>query len=142
MKEGKSGPRGAGSRPPKSGLGFLFRVWWRGLALYFVPPFSHTERFTSQKMSSQDDSQVKSVYMVTFSKHFGIQKKAYATFEEAWSATAKAVAEGNGVVYHPDAATCFSTDGGIQPSFTQNWKVGQLPGDALVGPAMVFKMEL
>lgn len=82
------------------------------------------------------------VFIVTLSKHFGIQKKAFATFAEAWAYAADQLTTASGEVLHTSADECFTAHKSIEPCFTENWTVGQLAGDAQVGPTMIFRVEL
>ena len=82
------------------------------------------------------------IFIVTFSKHFGIQKQAFSTFDAAWQFAADALVGGEGEVFHGSAAECFAAQWSVVPSCTNNWKVGQLQGDAHVGPTVIYQVEM
>jgi hypothetical protein len=55
------------------------------------------------------------IFIVTFSKHFGIQKWAFATFADAWQFAAGALVGAEGAVFHSSAAECFDAKQAVEP---------------------------
>lgn len=86
------------------------------------------------------------IYILTLSKHYGVQKTAFRTFEQAWDFAAKAIRESGGELSADNADDCRKQNSPIQPSFTSNWIVGKighagLPGSD-IGPTVIYELEL
>jgi hypothetical protein len=87
------------------------------------------------------------LFIVTFSKHYGIHEQAFHTFADAWAFAAATLRNSDGLVLHADAQTCYESHMQVVPSLTKEcWKVGQLMsmlmGDCHVGPTVIFKLKL
>lgn len=78
--------------------------------------------------------------MITMSKHFGIQKEVYDSFEKAWKHV-KSVVEVD-ALFHATAQDAFNTAKKETLAFTNHWIVGRIANqDAHVGPIMVYEIE-
>ena len=83
------------------------------------------------------------LYIVTFSKHFGIHREAFKTFAEAWDFAAGIIRSVGGEISHPDAETAHKSAQPMVPALTQTWVIGKyvshpaLKNDGSVGPTVI-----